>query len=91
MGNCGAILPLPGFLQFIRQKCTEYGIVFILDEVKTGFRIANGGAQEYYGIDPDMSTYAKALGNGYPIAAFGGKALDYGDNRAWGCPGRDFQ
>jgi glutamate-1-semialdehyde 2,1-aminomutase len=73
MGNCGAILPLPGFLQFIRQKCTEYGIVFILDEVKTGFRIANGGAQEYYGIDPDMSTYAKALGNGYPIAAFGGK------------------
>jgi glutamate-1-semialdehyde 2,1-aminomutase len=73
MGNCGAILPMPGFLQFIRQKCTEYGIVFILDEVKTGFRIANGGAQEYYGIDPDMSTYAKALGNGYPIAAFGGK------------------
>ncbi len=73
MGNCGAILPLPGFLQYIRQKCTEYGIVFILDEVKTGFRIANGGAQEYYGIDPDMSTYAKALGNGYPIAAFGGK------------------
>ncbi len=73
MGNCGAILPKPGFLQFIRQKCTEYGIVFILDEVKTGFRIANGGAQEYYGIDPDLSTYAKALGNGYPIAAFGGK------------------
>ncbi len=73
MGNCGAVLPQPGFLQFIRQKCTEYGIVFILDEVKTGFRIANGGAQEYYGIDPDMSTYAKALGNGYPIAAFGGK------------------
>ena len=73
MGNCGAILPQPGFLQFIRQKCTEYGIIFILDEVKTGFRIANGGAQEYYGIDPDMSTYAKAMGNGYPIAAFGGK------------------
>jgi glutamate-1-semialdehyde 2,1-aminomutase len=73
MGNCGAILPTQGFLEFLRQKCTEYGIVFILDEVKTGFRIANGGAQEYYGIDPDMSTYAKALGNGYPIAAFGGK------------------
>jgi glutamate-1-semialdehyde 2,1-aminomutase len=73
MGNCGAILPKPGFLQFIRQKCTEYGIVFILDEVKTGFRIANGGAQEYYGVDPDLATYAKALGNGYPIAAFGGK------------------
>lgn len=72
-GNCGAIEPLPGFLEFIRQKCDEYGIIFILDEVKTGFRIANGGAQEYYGIKPDLATYAKALGNGYPVAAFGGK------------------
>jgi len=73
MGNCAAIEPAPGFLEFIRAKCTEYGIIFILDEVKTGFRIANGGAQEYYGIMPDMATYAKALGNGYPIAAFGGR------------------
>lgn len=73
MGNCGAILPREGFLDFIRQKCTEYGIVFILDEVKTGFRIAPGGAQEYYDISPDLATYAKALGNGYPVAAFGGK------------------
>jgi glutamate-1-semialdehyde 2,1-aminomutase len=72
-GNCGAIFVQPGFLQFIRQKCDEYGIVFILDEVKTGFRIANGGAQEYFNIKPDLATYAKALGNGYPIAAFGGK------------------
>jgi glutamate-1-semialdehyde 2,1-aminomutase len=72
-GNCGGINPLPGFLKFIRQKCDEYGIVFILDEVKTGFRIANGGAQEYYKIKPDLATYAKALGNGYPLAAFGGK------------------
>ncbi len=47
--------------------------MFILDEVKTGFRIANGGAQEYYRVRPDLATYAKALGNGYPIAAFGGK------------------
>jgi glutamate-1-semialdehyde 2,1-aminomutase len=47
--------------------------VFILDEVKTGFRIANGGAQEYYNIQPDLATYAKALGNGYPVAAFGGR------------------
>lgn len=75
MGNCGAILPAPGFLELIRQKCTEYGIVFILDEVKTGFRIANGGAQEYYRLDPDMATYAKAIGNGYPMAAFGGKRV----------------
>jgi glutamate-1-semialdehyde 2,1-aminomutase len=73
LGNCAAIEPIPGFLEFIRDKCAEYGIVFILDEVKTGFRIARGGAQEFYNIKPDMATYAKALGNGYPIAAFGGK------------------
>lgn len=72
-GNCAAINPQEGFLQLIRKKTQEHGCVFILDEVKTGFRIANGGAQEYYNIDPDMVTYAKALGNGYPIAAFGGK------------------
>lgn len=72
-GNCGAILPEPGFLELIQQKCVEYGALFILDEVKTGFRIANGGAQEHYGLKPDLMTYAKALGNGYPAAAFGGK------------------
>ena len=72
-GNCGAIEPQPGFLELIRKKTEQYGIVFILDEVKTGFRIAKGGAQEYYGIRPDLATYAKALGNGYPVAAFGGK------------------
>lgn len=73
MGNCAAILPEPRFLEFIQKKCQEYGIVFILDEVKTGFRIARGGAQEFYGLKPDLATYAKAMGNGYPIAAFGGK------------------
>lgn len=73
LGNCSAIEPVPGFLEYIREKCTEYGIVFILDEVKTGFRIAKGGAQEYYHITPDLATYAKALGNGFPVAAFGGK------------------
>lgn len=72
-GNCGGIEPQNGFLKFIREKCDEYGIVFILDEVKTGFRIANGGAQEFYNIHPDLATYAKSLGNGYPIAAFGGR------------------
>jgi glutamate-1-semialdehyde 2,1-aminomutase len=70
--NCGAIEPAPGFLQFIRQQCDEYGIVFILDEVKTGFRIARGGAQEFYGVKPDLATYAKSLANGYPLAALGG-------------------
>ena len=72
-GNCAAINPQEGFLELIRKKTEEYGCVFILDEVKTGFRIANGGAQEYYRINPDLVTYAKALGNGYPAAAFGGK------------------
>ena len=73
MGNCGAILPQKNFLQFIRKQCDKYGIVMILDEVKTGFRIANGGAQEYYRIKPDLATYAKAIANGYPLAAFGGR------------------
>ncbi|MCS7010018.1 MAG: aspartate aminotransferase family protein [Anaerolineales bacterium] len=72
-GNCAAIEPLPGFLELIRQRTEEYGCVFILDEVKTGFRIAKGGAQEYYNLRPDLATYAKSLGNGYPVAAFGGK------------------
>ena len=72
-GNCAAILPKEGFLELIRQKTEKHGCVFILDEVKTGFRIANGGAQEYYRIKPDLVSYAKALGNGYPVAAFGGK------------------
>lgn len=71
--NCGAIEPEPGFLEFIRQKCDEYGILFILDEVKTGFRIARGGAQEVYNIKPDLATYAKAIANGYPLAALGGR------------------
>jgi glutamate-1-semialdehyde 2,1-aminomutase len=72
-GNMAAINPQEGFLELIRQKTEECGCVFILDEVKTGFRIANGGAQEHYNLKPDLATYAKALGNGYPIAAFGGK------------------
>lgn len=72
-GNCGGIEPQKGFLELIRKKTDEYGCVFILDEVKTGFRIANGGAQEYYKVKPDLATYAKAIGNGYPVAAFGGK------------------
>jgi glutamate-1-semialdehyde 2,1-aminomutase len=72
-GNCAAINPQEGFLELIRSETEKYGCVFILDEVKTGFRIANGGAQEYYGLKPDLVTYAKALGNGYPVAAFGGK------------------
>lgn len=73
LGNCAAIEPLPGWLEFVRSKCNEYGIVMIMDEVKTGFRLARGGAQEFFGVIPDMATYAKSMGNGYPIAAFGGR------------------
>lgn len=73
LGNAASLEPSPGFHQFLRQQCDQYGIVLIFDEVKTGFRLAPGGAREYFGVIPDISTYAKAMGNGYPIAAFGGK------------------
>ncbi len=74
MGNAASIEARPEWLAFVRRICDENGIVFILDEVKTGFRIAPGGAQAYYQIEPDLATYAKAMANGFPVAAFGGKA-----------------
>ena len=61
------------YLKDVRTLCDEYGIVLIFDEVKTGFRVARGGAQELYGVTPDLCTFAKAMGNGYPIAALCGK------------------
>ncbi len=73
LGNFGLADPKPGFMDLLRKKCDEYGIVWILDEVKSGFRIAKGGAQELYGYRPDLTCYAKAIANGYPIAAYGGK------------------
>ncbi len=73
MGNVGGILPQENFLPTLRRLCDEYGIVLVFDEVKTGFRIAKGGAQEFFNIKADLVTYAKALGNGFPIAAIGGK------------------
>jgi glutamate-1-semialdehyde 2,1-aminomutase len=73
LGNCGGIMPEPGFLQNIRRLCDEYGIVMIMDEVKTGFRLGKGGAEEVFEVTADLATYAKAMGNGYPVAAFGGK------------------
>jgi glutamate-1-semialdehyde 2,1-aminomutase len=73
LGNANALMPDAGFHQFLREQCDQYGIVLIFDEVKTGFRIAPGGARELFGVMPDISTYAKAMGNGYPIAAMGGK------------------
>lgn len=73
LGNSAGMEPEPGYLAHLRQLCDQYGIVLIFDEVKTGFRFANGGAREAYGVMPDLSAYAKSLGNGYPVAAFGGK------------------
>ncbi len=72
LGNAQGILPAPGFHQAMRSLTEEFGILLIFDEVKTGFRFAKGGAAEFFGITPDIATYAKAMGNGYPAAAFGG-------------------
>jgi glutamate-1-semialdehyde 2,1-aminomutase len=73
LGNAAGILPQPGFHQAMRALTEEFGILLIFDEVKTGFRFAKGGAAEYFGITPDIATYAKAMGNGYPAAAFAGR------------------
>jgi glutamate-1-semialdehyde 2,1-aminomutase len=74
LGNAASVMPQPGWLEKLRELCDKYGIVLIFDEVKTGFRIANGGAQEYFGVKADLATYAKSMGNGFPVAAIGGKA-----------------
>jgi glutamate-1-semialdehyde 2,1-aminomutase len=74
LGNAQAIQPRPGFHQGLRALTREFGILLHYDEVKTGFRLAKGGAAEYFGVTPDIATYAKAMGNGYPAAAFGGTA-----------------
>ena len=72
MGNMASIMPAKGWLEFIRRLCDEHGIVMIMDEVKTGFRMAPGGAQQFFGVKADLVTYAKALGNGFPIGAIAG-------------------
>lgn len=72
-GNMGCILPLPGYLEGLRAICDREGIVFIFDEVMTGFRLAAGGAQERLHINADLVTYGKVIGGGMPVGAFGGK------------------
>ncbi len=72
-GNMGCILPLPGFLEGLRKLCNEENIVYIFDEVMTGFRLAAGGAQEKLNINADLITYGKVIGGGLPVGAFGGK------------------
>ena len=78
-GNMNCIIPVEGFLQGLRDVCDQYGSVLIFDEVMTGFRVAAGGVQEYFGIKPDLTTLGKVIGGGMPVGAFGGKAeiMDY--------------
>ena len=74
LGNIAGIEPLEGYLAHLKKLCDDYNMVLIFDEVKTGFRLSNGGARETYSVIPHISTYAKSLGNGFPVAAFGGSA-----------------
>ena len=72
-GNMNLVAPQPGFLQTLRELCTRHGAVLIFDEVMTGFRVARGGAQQRYGIRPDLTTLGKVIGGGMPVGAFGGR------------------
>jgi glutamate-1-semialdehyde 2,1-aminomutase len=72
--NMGLVAPEPGFLDGLRAECDRVGALLIFDEVITGFRVARGGAQELYGVDPDLSTFGKVIGGGLPVGAFGGRA-----------------
>ncbi len=73
MGNCLGISAEPEYLRAARELCDKYGVVMFIDEVKTGFRVAKGGVQELYGIKADLCTFAKAVGNGYPISVLAGR------------------
>ncbi|MEA3186323.1 MAG: glutamate-semialdehyde -aminomutase [Chthoniobacter sp.] len=72
--NAGLYFPREGFLDLLRQQCSEYGALLIFDEVMTGFRVARGGAQEVYGVEPDLTALGKVIGGGLPVGAFGGRA-----------------
>jgi glutamate-1-semialdehyde 2,1-aminomutase len=73
-GNAGLYIPRPGYLEFVRRLTAEQGALLIFDEVMTGFRLAPGGAQERFGIEPDLSCFGKIIGGGLPVGAFGGRA-----------------
>ncbi len=73
MGNAAAIMPKPGYLKHLKELCDRYNIVLIFDEVKTGFRVARGGAQEFFGVTPHLATFAKSMSNGYPVSAIVGQ------------------
>ncbi|MBN8892437.1 MAG: aspartate aminotransferase family protein [Rhodospirillales bacterium] len=74
MCNQGSIFPLPGYLEGAREACTKAGSVLVFDEVITGFRVGPGGAQAHFGVTPDLATFAKAIANGFPVAAIAGRA-----------------
>jgi len=74
VGNMGCVPPGPGFLEALRRVTAQYGALLILDEVMTGFRLALGGAQQRYGIQPDLTTLGKIIGGGLPVGAYGGRA-----------------
>jgi glutamate-1-semialdehyde 2,1-aminomutase len=73
-GNMGVVPPAPGFLEVLRKLCDASGALLVFDEVMTGFRVARGGAQERYGVTPDLTVLGKIVGGGLPLAAFGGRA-----------------
>ena len=74
VGNANCIPPEPGYLEHLRALCTKHGALLIFDEVMTGFRVALGGAQQLYGVQPDISTFGKIIGGGMPVGAYGGRA-----------------
>jgi len=74
MCNAGAILPAPGYLEGVREACTQFGTILVFDEVITGFRVGPGGAQRRLGVTPDLATFAKAMASGFPVAAVAGRA-----------------
>lgn len=73
MGNVAGVMPAPGWLEHLRKLADQSGAVLIFDEVKTGFRVGRGGAQEYFGVKADLAAYAKAMGNGFPVSAVAGR------------------
>jgi glutamate-1-semialdehyde 2,1-aminomutase len=86
MANMGCVLPRDGYLQRVCDLAHEYGALFILDEVVTGFRYAPGGCQQHYGLKPDLSTFGKALGAGFPVGAVAGPRAIL-DRMRWGSEG----
>ena len=89
----GVIPPAEGYLEGLRSLCTRYKALLIFDEVMTGFRVALGGAQEYYGVMPDLTALGKVIGGGLPVGAYAGRRGNYADRGSGRAdvPGRDVE